>query len=240
MAAEIVQSLPGFAEWASDTRKTRAGGADLSDEKHWTAERLKLCYPGVYDAIGRGLFYWQMPISALADICRVSRKTVAAIRDRSIAEATANATDPAALFCIKSRIRGQKDIIKARVVEELLERMSDPGKIAEMDTAELLTALTKLEDKQVAIVPQKQPSINAYDDISDYDNAINGLTGEKKSAARLDWESNGRDAALNGNDLDACGKDVDVNGRDLNAAEGCADVFDGASAEGAEGADLTL
>ena len=210
----VVQALPGFAEWADTTRKDRAGGADLSDCKRWTAERLRLCHPGVYEAIGRGLFYWQMPISALADICRVSRKTVAAIRDRAISEAHRNGADPAALFCVKLRERGQRDIIKARIVEEILDRLSDPAKVEKMETVELVTVLGKLEDRRVETVqpptPSHFPERQVDAEITMYEDTINGLYRAKKSAATDFGEKDGCSGKDENEDSGRAGKEAEM------------------------------
>lgn len=188
------QPLPGFAEFVGRVVTDRAGAVDMTDEKQYTAEIVMRDYPGVYDSVVRALFYYRLPNRTVRDLFRMSGATVAAIRNHVLAAGVANR---AASFYINTRRQSQRDIVLCQLLDLLEERLSDRIKTDALSITDLMELITRLETAKPASngtesdrptqPTQPRSGITAVD-ADQFDEVLNGLVAQKKSAARIGVE----------------------------------------------------
>ena len=201
------QALPGFSEFIGRVVTDRAGAVDMTDEKRYTAEVVLRDYPGVYDSVVRALFYYRLPNRTVRDLFRMSGATVAAIRNHVLA---AGANGGAAVFYINSRRQSQRDIVLCQLLDLLEERLADKFKTDALSITDLTDLIARLEtakpasngterDRQTPETPSKR-DITVVD-ADQFDEVLNGLVAQKKSAARIGVE--GGAECSTGSDSDA-------------------------------------
>lgn len=167
-------ALPGFEDTIVPARP---GEQDMTDEKAYTGEVLFKRHPDVFRAVAAAFFIDGLSIRAVAARFRVSVNTVRTIRDMALESRHNTDAERAALF-IKSKADKLHGIIQLRSLEAIYDRLSDPKKAAEVpiDTLVKLASITP-DDKRKDI-----PASGEVIDIDEFDDVINGLDREKKSA----------------------------------------------------------
>lgn len=183
-APSSMPALPGFDDFLRRD-VDRAGAMDLRDKKY-NAINVRRDYPMTYEAVGRALFFYRLPVKTCADLFRMSPACVGAIRDQMIA---ASSADPRAAFLVNSRRQSQRDIVLARLMDAIAEKLSDPAWVAGMSVTELTAVLEKLEKAppasngtERASVPGPGPSAEVID-VTQFEDVLDGLETRKKSAA---------------------------------------------------------
>lgn len=189
MAIDVTPALPGFVEFVKDAA-ARPGNLDLSTEEY-TAERLLRDYPKVYESIVRALYFYRLPNRVIRDLLHVNGKTVKAIRDHIV---SASATDGRASFLVNARKNSQRDIVLCRLLDLLEDRLEDEGRAPTLTITELLHLIERLEGAKepsngVDSKPLKPLTKDSVIDVDEFDAVVNGLIGEKKSAAGMDREN---------------------------------------------------
>lgn len=179
-------ALPGFEGLVlPDT--DRAGSQDFKD-KQYTGLKIRRDYPQTFQSVVRALFYYKLPVRTCCDLFRMNSQCVSAIRDMVIAEA---ATDARAAFLINNRQRSQRDLVLARLVEAIAEKVEDEETIREMSIGELTSLLNRLKDAMPARngtdAPSKDPTPTdgKVIDVDAYDVTLDRLDQEKKRAAEV-------------------------------------------------------
>lgn len=190
-----LDALPGFEDTITPCRP---GDADLSDEKRYTGEVLFRDHPNVFKAVAASFFIDGLSVRATAARYRVSVNTVRAIRDMALESASTEA-GRAALF-IKSKADRLRGIVHTRALEVIYDRLSDPKTAAEIPVDTLMSiAKMSVEDdngKKTSIVPASAEVI----DIDEFDDVMNGLDREKKSARTDGEELAGNDGVNTGSE----------------------------------------
>lgn len=177
-------ALPGFDDFLRRDID-RAGAMDMTGQQY-TAVRIRRDYPGTYESVARALFFYKLPVNTCADLFHMNTQCVSAIRDQVIA---ASAADPRAAFLVQSRRHSQRDIVLSRLTEAIAVKLSDEDVVDKMSVGELTAILEKLEKAPPARNGTDRPaaSVQASDDqvidVSQFDDVLNGLDADKKSAA---------------------------------------------------------
>ena len=183
-------ALPGFEGMIlPDT--DRAGSQDFTD-KTYTGLTIRRDYPLMFKSVVRALFFYKLPVRTCADLFRMNSQCVSAIRDMVIAE---SATDERAAFLINSRQQSQRDLVLARLVEAIAEKLDDAETVKKLSIDELTLILNRLETAKPArngtdAQPKNQkPTKGNVIDVDVFDAALDGLDREKKSAAMAGADS---------------------------------------------------
>lgn len=185
MPNDVEPALPGFAEFLH-TVADRAGADDLTDGTKYTAEFVIAQYPGTYKSAVRALFFYKLPVRTVADLFRMSKQTVAAIRNQVLAHGSTNG---AAAFFTKTRVCSQREIILSQLVDTIEERLSDPEQLKDMSTSFLVDLVERLTNVPPASnktdddvsAHQNQGDINIIE-ADQFDEILNGLSVEKNPA----------------------------------------------------------
>lgn len=160
--------------------------ADLSGEKHYTAERLLVSYPDRY-RIARGLFF-DLGLSkrAICEICHLNARTLNALIEREL-----NARGEEFLY---KKVRRKKALITYQLIEQLEELATDPIACEKAGINGLIQAI-KLIQESTGHTIDANPSSNgsASVDGSSVEYAriyrmTNGLDARKNPAAASDVE----------------------------------------------------
>jgi len=176
-------ALPGFEDLVLPD-VDRAGAQNFT-AKEYTGIRIRKEYPRVFQSVVRALFFYKLPVSLCADLFSMNSQCVSAIRDMVIAESQSN---PRAAFLINSRRQSQRDILLARLTDLIMERLDDEKYAKDLSIVEITSILSKLENAPAARNGTDRQSGNddtgkgTIIDAMAYEDAINGLDAEKKSA----------------------------------------------------------
>lgn len=172
--------------------------ADLSNEKHYTAERLLVSYPDRY-RIARGLFF-DLGLSkrAICEICRLNARTLNALIEREL-----NARGEEFLY---KKVRRKKALITYQLIEQLEELATDPIACEKAGINGLIQAIKQIQDSTGHAI-DANPSSNgsATIDGSSVEYAriyrmTNGLDARKNPAAASEVEDEraGHDGGIGG------------------------------------------
>lgn len=151
-------ALPGMEQFLPD----KIGAADLRDEKSYTAGVLLKNYPAVAMSIVKALEYG-IPVSAIADIWQVSKRTVAALRDLRSARP----------FFVSNRKRTLRGMVELKALETLNDKL-DKGEVGMgelMKLSGLKDSAKEPEgstDKPVKKVADDEGEVIDYDELMDW------------------------------------------------------------------------
>lgn len=173
--------LPGFAEFVGKVVTDRAGAEDLGDESKYTAEVVMRDYPGTYASAVRALFYYRLPVRTVSDLFRMSRATVAAIRNHVLA---ASANGGAASFFVEARMRSQRDIVACQLMDLLEDRLSNHDQTKKLTMGDIVGMLKQVDSIQPPSNGTKndKPPIIPVVEPDQFDAVLDGLEDEKKCA----------------------------------------------------------
>lgn len=198
-------ALPGFEDTITPCRPCEA---DLSDAKRYTGEVLFREHPDVFKAVAASFFIDGLSVRATAARYRVSVNTVRAIRDMALGSASSDA-ERAVLF-IKSKADRLKGIISNRALEVIYDRLENPETAAEVsvDTLLRIAELNSQSSEEKSSIPASAEII----DLDEFDDMVNGLVGEKNSAAPAAAESAGEKGESAGEKGEECSTGNSSNG----------------------------
>ncbi len=192
MPDAIEDALPGL-ETAIEPLAARPGDIDMTDASRYTATVLFNKHRRVFDAVCKALFNGGLSDRMTASILSVSVNTVRAIRDMVLASIKETNASPAAAraFFYKTKSRHAKRVIQLKALEEVSDRMENPDYLKSLSISELLSISDRVDtlNEDSSEAKESKSSKDIVVEITEFEDVVNGLTSEKKSAGEEPGEN---------------------------------------------------
>lgn len=184
-------ALPGLESVALPL-DVRPASEDMTDAKTFTAAVLFRDHPRVFRSACELLFRNGLSIRSVSAALYLSVNTVRAIRDMVLSSDGRTVDAAAAAFFIKSRVSQARRIVQLRALEAVEDKLNDIEELKKTSIDTLISAvksIDELERQDSGNRPESKKDEIIDLDVDAFEDALNGLNGEKKCAGENARES---------------------------------------------------